>query len=166
MQKNALEPLKKSLGCDNLPCNRHLQQVPFLTASGTPNTRMCSSNGPSSSPLAFVSTRSHLHPPPTSFTKHREAMSSARKRRPAPPPSASSKQQIASAFQAHPTPQQSPPRVLFVIAHPDDETMFFSPTMAHYRRQGSAMSVLCVSTGMPGVGLKGRGRDDGVGVQD
>lgn len=25
--------------------------------------------------------------------------------------------------------------------------MFFSPTIAHYRRQGSAMSVLCVSTG-------------------
>jgi len=47
--------------------------------------------------------------------------------------------------------------VLFVIAHPDDEAMFFSPTMAHYRRQGWAMWVLCVSTGNGGFGLKGKG---------
>jgi hypothetical protein len=41
-------------------------------------------------------------------------------------------------------------RVLLVVAHPDDETMFFSPTISHYRRLGWSTSLLCLSTGKPG----------------
>lgn len=90
-------------------------------------------------------------------------MPSPRKRRPAPPPPppSASPTSPAPTFEAHPPSQQQPQgrqqRVLFVIAHPDDETMFFSPTMAYYRRQGSAMSMLCVSTGKAGICLQGKG---------
>lgn len=39
-------------------------------------------------------------------------------------------------------------RILFVIAHPDDECMFFGPTVLHYtRRKNSLVYLLCLSTG-------------------
>ena len=37
--------------------------------------------------------------------------------------------------------------VLLVIAHPDDECMFFTPTLLGLQRQGVAVHVLCLSTG-------------------
>ncbi|KAJ2845776.1 hypothetical protein IWW36_004647, partial [Coemansia brasiliensis] len=49
-----------------------------------------------------------------------------------------------------PAEKQTKPKkhVLFVTAHPDDECMFFSPTMASLaRRQDIAISLLCLSKG-------------------
>ncbi len=70
---------------------------------------------------------------------------------------ASSSSSSSAAAAAHRDPGH-PPRALFLIAHPDDETMFFTPTIAQYRRRGWELSVLCVSTGTSkGVGER-RGR--------
>jgi LmbE family N-acetylglucosaminyl deacetylase len=38
-------------------------------------------------------------------------------------------------------------RVALVVAHPDDEAMFFTPTIASLRAQQCAIFVLCLSTG-------------------
>ncbi|OZC12568.1 N-acetylglucosaminylphosphatidylinositol deacetylase [Onchocerca flexuosa] len=38
-------------------------------------------------------------------------------------------------------------RALLVIAHPDDETMFFTPTLHGLRLSGSNIYLLCISTG-------------------
>lgn len=39
-------------------------------------------------------------------------------------------------------------RIGLVIAHPDDESMFFVPTLSHLREEGShAVHILCLSTG-------------------
>lgn len=38
-------------------------------------------------------------------------------------------------------------RALLVIAHPDDETMFFAPTLHGLRLSGSNIYLLCISTG-------------------
>jgi N-acetylglucosaminylphosphatidylinositol deacetylase len=38
-------------------------------------------------------------------------------------------------------------RVLLVIAHPDDEAMFFSPVLAYLRQEGHAVDLLCISSG-------------------
>jgi N-acetylglucosaminylphosphatidylinositol deacetylase len=40
-----------------------------------------------------------------------------------------------------------PPRALLVIAHPDDEAMFFSPALAHF---GPTASILCLTAGCAG----------------
>lgn len=40
-----------------------------------------------------------------------------------------------------------PRRIGLVIAHPDDEVMFFSPALLELRAAGHALSVLCLSTG-------------------
>jgi len=37
--------------------------------------------------------------------------------------------------------------VAFIIAHPDDECMFFTPTILHYKRLEYNIKVLCLSTG-------------------
>lgn len=37
--------------------------------------------------------------------------------------------------------------LLVVTAHPDDECMFFAPTLLHFRRRKKNISVLCLSTG-------------------
>eukprot|EP00035_Acanthoeca_spectabilis_P037791 m.47445 g.47445 ORF g.47445 m.47445 type:complete len:102 (-) comp8864_c0_seq1:2284-2589(-) len=37
--------------------------------------------------------------------------------------------------------------VLLVTAHPDDEAMFFGPTIARMRRLGHTVHILCLSTG-------------------
>lgn len=37
--------------------------------------------------------------------------------------------------------------VLLVIAHPDDESMFFSPTINHLTSRGHNVRILCLSTG-------------------
>lgn len=43
---------------------------------------------------------------------------------------------------------KNPKRVLFVIAHPDDECMFFGPTVLHFTRQPDcAVYLMCLSTG-------------------
>ncbi|XP_017781954.1 PREDICTED: N-acetylglucosaminyl-phosphatidylinositol de-N-acetylase [Nicrophorus vespilloides] len=42
----------------------------------------------------------------------------------------------------------TPKRVLFVIAHPDDECMFFGPTVLNFtRRPGCLVYLMCLSTG-------------------
>lgn len=38
-------------------------------------------------------------------------------------------------------------RVLIVIAHPDDETMFFTPTILGLRKRNT-VKILCLSTGI------------------
>lgn len=46
-------------------------------------------------------------------------------------------------------------RTLLVIAHPDDETMFFAPTIHGLLFSGSTVYVLCISTGnSDGLGAK------------
>ena len=37
--------------------------------------------------------------------------------------------------------------VLLVTAHPDDECMFFTPTMSSLAASGARLSLLCLSTG-------------------
>lgn len=40
-------------------------------------------------------------------------------------------------------------RVLFIIAHPDDECMFFGPTILYYtRKKNCSVYLMCLSTGM------------------
>ena len=41
-----------------------------------------------------------------------------------------------------------PSRVLLVTAHPDDESMFFAPSLGHFVRAGSEVAVLCLSNGV------------------
>ena len=43
--------------------------------------------------------------------------------------------------------QQWPRRALLVIAHPDDEAMFFAPTLQQLAARGVDTAVLCLSTG-------------------
>lgn len=39
-------------------------------------------------------------------------------------------------------------RVLFITAHPDDECMFFGPTILHYtRKKNCVVYLMCLSTG-------------------
>ena len=47
---------------------------------------------------------------------------------------------------------------LLVTAHPDDEAMFFSPTILHLIEQGLRVALLCVSTGAAQVAGGGSGR--------
>jgi LmbE family N-acetylglucosaminyl deacetylase len=57
----------------------------------------------------------------------------------------------ASTDMAARVPPQRPKRsdnVLIVTAHPDDECMFFAPTIIQLHHQGSRVHVLCLSNGM------------------
>lgn len=38
-------------------------------------------------------------------------------------------------------------KVLLVIAHPDDETVFFSPLLASCHKRGDSVDILCLSNG-------------------
>jgi N-acetylglucosaminylphosphatidylinositol deacetylase len=38
-------------------------------------------------------------------------------------------------------------RALLVIAHPDDESMFFAPTLHSLHSQGASVRILCLSNG-------------------
>ena len=49
------------------------------------------------------------------------------------------------AFMPRRLPQAS--QALLVIAHPDDETMFFTPTLHELGMQGCSVTVLCLSNG-------------------
>lgn len=60
------------------------------------------------------------------------------------PPNASPTQSMAQA--SSPIPATSKV-VLLVVAHPDDETLFFGPTFATLRARGVMPHVLCMSTG-------------------
>ncbi len=40
-----------------------------------------------------------------------------------------------------------PLRALLVVAHPDDEAMFFAPTLLRLVASGGDTAVLCLSTG-------------------
>lgn len=50
-------------------------------------------------------------------------------------------------------------RALLVTAHPDDEAMFFAPTVLGLGRAGARAAVLCCSAGEGGGGDGGRRRD-------
>ena len=41
----------------------------------------------------------------------------------------------------------SPPKVLLVTAHPDDESLFFAPTLASLQTSNADVFFLCLSTG-------------------
>jgi len=45
-------------------------------------------------------------------------------------------------------------KVLLVTAHPDDECMFFLPTIRAYLKQGAEVHILCLSIGMFDVTLR------------
>ncbi|CBL43463.1 N-acetylglucosaminylphosphatidylinositol deacetylase [Caenorhabditis elegans] len=51
------------------------------------------------------------------------------------------------AVRSHPIPLLSQSRILLLIAHPDDETMFFSPTIRALLQAGHRVFVLCISNG-------------------
>ncbi|EGT49988.1 hypothetical protein CAEBREN_32525 [Caenorhabditis brenneri] len=51
------------------------------------------------------------------------------------------------AVRSYPIPLQPQSRILILIAHPDDETMFFSPTICALLQAGHRVFVLCVSNG-------------------
>ena len=38
-------------------------------------------------------------------------------------------------------------RILLVTAHPDDECMFFTPTIVDFQKKGFKIDLLCLSTG-------------------
>lgn len=40
-------------------------------------------------------------------------------------------------------------RLLLIIAHPDDEAMFFSPLLIFAKEKNIDVSILCLSTGKP-----------------
>ena len=44
-------------------------------------------------------------------------------------------------------PIENPGRVLLVTAHPDDETVFFGPTISGLHEQGHEVFLLCFTTG-------------------
>lgn len=60
--------------------------------------------------------------------------------------------------QAWPRTAQSGHIALLAIAHPDDESMFFVPTIAALKRTGYRVHVLCLSKGL--VGSKAESRAD------
>lgn len=51
------------------------------------------------------------------------------------------------AVRSYPIPLLPQSRILLLIAHPDDETMFFSPTIRALIHAGHRVFVLCVSNG-------------------
>merc|ERR1712025_134385 len=56
---------------------------------------------------------------------------------------------IVSQLSPHPVQKhlQSPARVLFVTSHPDDEVMFFGPTILGLARTGCEIFLLVMSPG-------------------
>lgn len=44
-------------------------------------------------------------------------------------------------------PFENSSRILFLIAHPDDECMFFSPSIIHFVESKKDVYLLCLSTG-------------------
>uniref|UniRef100_A0A1I7TF40 N-acetylglucosaminylphosphatidylinositol deacetylase n=1 Tax=Caenorhabditis tropicalis TaxID=1561998 RepID=A0A1I7TF40_9PELO len=51
------------------------------------------------------------------------------------------------AVRSHPLPLLPQSRILILIAHPDDETMFFSPTIRALSLAGHRIFILCISNG-------------------
>lgn len=52
-----------------------------------------------------------------------------------------------SALQSLERPISGSSNVLVVTAHPDDETIFFSPTILSLRQKHAAVHLLCFTTG-------------------
>ena len=50
-------------------------------------------------------------------------------------------------FRPRTSPFRSGDRALVVTAHPDDECMFFGPTLCHLADHHLAVKVVCLSTG-------------------
>lgn len=50
-------------------------------------------------------------------------------------------------FRLRQRPLPASRRTLLIFAHPDDETMFFGPTLNGLRQSGTAVYFLCISTG-------------------
>ncbi len=55
---------------------------------------------------------------------------------------------IAMLWSSNDVPFKSAHRVLLVTAHPDDETIFFSPTISGLIAANKHVYLLCLSTGM------------------
>lgn len=56
-------------------------------------------------------------------------------------------------------PGKSPASALVVIAHPDDETMFFVPSIRALIEHGTSVHILCLSTGQQAAGLLPRSQE-------
>ncbi len=54
---------------------------------------------------------------------------------------------LMPAWRAAERPIENPGRVLLVTAHPDDETVFFGPTISGLHEQGHEVFLLCFTTG-------------------
>lgn len=54
----------------------------------------------------------------------------------------------AALWSSQDNPFQLANRVLLVTAHPDDETIFFSPTISGILASGKVIYLMCLSTGM------------------
>lgn len=50
-------------------------------------------------------------------------------------------------YNGSPLNLQEKKATLLIIAHPDDESMFFAPTILQLRRYGHQVSLLCLSVG-------------------
>lgn len=49
-------------------------------------------------------------------------------------------------------------KVLLITAHPDDECMFFTPTIVNFISKGIEIDLLCLSTGnFDGIGMQRKG---------
>lgn len=57
----------------------------------------------------------------------------------------------AALWSSQDVPFKSANRVLLVTAHPDDETIFFSPTISGILASGKRMYLMCLSTGTSGM---------------
>lgn len=64
---------------------------------------------------------------------------------------------IAGAFALYSRwPSSKPTSALFVFSHPDDETMFFTPTIRILLESGVRVRLLCLSVGLQAPGLRPR----------
>lgn len=63
---------------------------------------------------------------------------------------------IYTAYISQSFPTLTGKRILLLIAHPDDEAMFFAPTIQALTapRLGNQLKVLCLSTGATTLGAK------------
>lgn len=71
----------------------------------------------------------------------------AQQQQPLLPPPTSSMPGLAAMLTSSPKSLGAAKAALLVIAHPDDESMFFAPALQHLRRAGAQLWVLCLSKG-------------------
>lgn len=54
---------------------------------------------------------------------------------------------MAIVFRPKESPFKSTDRVLIITAHPDDECMFFGPTILHLKMRNIPVKIICLSSG-------------------